>query len=363
MIDYIDQPCPLCGKHMHEGDDIVVCPECATPQHRECWMSEGHCVNKDKHSPDFVWEPRKTASVFDEAAESGETVTCRACGKENPAGALHCGGCGNLLEPEKESNLLVCPFCGAENTKENKVCDQCGAPLIFENRFFTQNIYMRGVNMPEDEPIGFTTAGEAALYVQSSAKRYLPKFKRISLGRFLSFNWAAFLFAPWWFFYRKLYKAGIILVVLFTSITFMTVKMQNELYDATLEMQSEMETIQQEYGNKADDEAAMKEAVEKQNAVIEKYTQKAANPFCILFSIIIAEHLLCGLIADPIYYKKMCRNLELIHQAQGDEMLKKSLVVRTGGTSLLAFAAGLMCGEALSYLMSFIADKITSSML
>lgn len=36
-MDYRGQHCPICGKEFCDGDDIVVCPECGTPYHRECY--------------------------------------------------------------------------------------------------------------------------------------------------------------------------------------------------------------------------------------------------------------------------------------------------------------------------------------
>ena len=34
MIDYKNCKCTLCHKPLHEGDDMVVCPECGAPYHR-----------------------------------------------------------------------------------------------------------------------------------------------------------------------------------------------------------------------------------------------------------------------------------------------------------------------------------------
>ena len=41
-MNYENKPCPACGSHLHEGDDVVVCPVCATPQHRHCWQENGN---------------------------------------------------------------------------------------------------------------------------------------------------------------------------------------------------------------------------------------------------------------------------------------------------------------------------------
>ncbi|AGI47883.1 hypothetical protein TALC_00888 [Thermoplasmatales archaeon BRNA1] len=67
---------------------------------------------------------------------------CGECGNEIEDGADFCYFCGatiksaysvddsgaiHNLSENPDSNL--CPRCGAENAKENKFCDQCGAPM------------------------------------------------------------------------------------------------------------------------------------------------------------------------------------------------------------------------------------------
>ena len=36
MIDYTGLECPICGEKFTAQDDIVVCPECGAPHHRDC---------------------------------------------------------------------------------------------------------------------------------------------------------------------------------------------------------------------------------------------------------------------------------------------------------------------------------------
>ena len=74
MINYYSQTCDVCGKQFVEGDDIVVCPDCGTPHHRECWFSTGHCVNEEKHAQGFEWKPVQILGVNTAA------VKCPKCG-------------------------------------------------------------------------------------------------------------------------------------------------------------------------------------------------------------------------------------------------------------------------------------------
>ncbi|HOU09958.1 MAG TPA: RING finger protein, partial [Clostridiales bacterium] len=79
------------------NDDIVVCPECATPQHRECWQKNNRCVNAEHHAPGFVWTPlavpQPEEDAFDPAKDEG--VICAVCGANNPKDYVVCAGCGS----------------------------------------------------------------------------------------------------------------------------------------------------------------------------------------------------------------------------------------------------------------------------
>jgi len=342
---------------MHEGDDIVVCPECATPQHRECWMADGHCVNESLHSPDFIWKPRETVQL-DEPAESKKI--CHICNAENLPDALHCGNCGALLSDENSEEAggeKECKFCGEINPASNRLCSKCGAPLLFENNFFKSNIYMRGVNAPEDEALGNTTVGDTAYFVQSSAKRYIPKFRKIASGKKISFNWAAFLFSPWWFFYRKLYKAGIIILVLITSVTLMTYKYQAEIVKAAEIMDDQLTEVQEQLGK----DITTEEASKKISAITLDFGKQIRKPAAILLAIIFSEHLICALIADFIYYKRMNQIMDKVEETDAPDEIKKSLLIRAGGISFFALAGGLLGGELLNSAISYVADMIIGS--
>ena len=65
-MNYENIICAHCGKPMQSGEDIVVCPVCATPQHRECWMQEGHCANDSLHASGFVWKKEENNNAVNE---------------------------------------------------------------------------------------------------------------------------------------------------------------------------------------------------------------------------------------------------------------------------------------------------------
>ena len=90
-MDYIGNKCPVCQKYFHADDDVVVCPECGTPHHRECYEQTGHCANERLH-----------AQGYDYQAEH---------------------------ENESSENVKLCPACGKENDKESFFRKYCGSPL------------------------------------------------------------------------------------------------------------------------------------------------------------------------------------------------------------------------------------------
>ncbi|MDE6709797.1 MAG: hypothetical protein K2J76_04850, partial [Oscillospiraceae bacterium] len=77
MAGYIGTRCMVCSEKFTEEDDIVVCPECGTPYHKECYKKEGSCVNTVLHESGGAWKPS-----YDTGSDSYQTecVVCRFCG-------------------------------------------------------------------------------------------------------------------------------------------------------------------------------------------------------------------------------------------------------------------------------------------
>ena len=48
-MNYKIYKCPVCNIQFDDDADVVVCPECGTPHHRECYIQNGKCINADKH--------------------------------------------------------------------------------------------------------------------------------------------------------------------------------------------------------------------------------------------------------------------------------------------------------------------------
>ena len=171
--DINGKKCAGCGAYLFEEDDVVFCPVCGAPHHRECYNSKGHCAFESLHGTD---------RQYDKAEQEKE---------KQPE------------EKKPENNVYTKP-------KENM------DPITI-----LQFDPLGGV--PEDLDLGDgVTAAEARQFVISNTHRYIPKFAAAKEGRKASFNWLAFLFPPAWFLSRKMYKWGILTLALSVSFSLLT---------------------------------------------------------------------------------------------------------------------------------------------
>ena len=211
MIDYTGIPCPVCHKEFTSDDDIVVCPECGAPYHRECYQSVGHCIYTDKHGTDEAWKPPQKQQE-EPHTENGES------------------------SQEDNHRIKPCPRCGAQNYKDALFCDKCGFPLSADEARpggfpfpgagapgqppmggmpFVAFDPLGGVNPTED--FDGVPASDVAKLVGPSTPYYLPVFDRIKKTNKGKFSFSAFLFSGGWMLYRKQYKYGILVCLLMVA--------------------------------------------------------------------------------------------------------------------------------------------------
>lgn len=97
-----------------------------------------------------------------------ESLRCPTCGKENPAGARFCGGCGaSLTAPSKSS----CPQCGQPVTGADNFCFACGANL--KSRPEKADVH----KLPKSAPwvaLGLVAAGLIFIFVFVSSQSKPP---------------------------------------------------------------------------------------------------------------------------------------------------------------------------------------------
>ena len=96
MADYKGNTCPVCKQKFKEADDIVVCPDCGTPYHRECWKMGGVCVHQADHAAGFEWTPDNVIS------DRPDDIVCPNCGEKH-----YIFGKSNLEQVAKDLDVKV----------------------------------------------------------------------------------------------------------------------------------------------------------------------------------------------------------------------------------------------------------------
>lgn len=148
--------CARCKAFLFEEDDIVYCPECGAPHHRDCYSSLGHCALENLHGTKDEYKKPEVDSEIEPKTEKTNTPPY--------------------------PQFATFDFLG-------------GIPADYT---FEENI----------------TADEVKKFVLTNSHRYVPKFVQLNSSNKVSWNWAAFLFPCGWMLSRKMHKNGIIAVFL-----------------------------------------------------------------------------------------------------------------------------------------------------
>ena len=88
MSEQLKDKCAICGSYLFDDDDIVYCPECGAPHHRDCYNAIGHCGRADMHEQ-LKSEPSKPS-------EEQEACICKRCKKALPENTNFCPYCGTI---------------------------------------------------------------------------------------------------------------------------------------------------------------------------------------------------------------------------------------------------------------------------
>lgn len=188
MANYIGVHCPVCSKRFVDGDDIVVCPICGAPHHRECYQKVGHCALDNLHLQGHVWQPpKKETSTKTDASQ--EETTCPSCGAHNPKSGIFCQVCGAPLGHSRAGNPV----------------NAYGNPFASGNARSGMAYKAAFGGLSPDETIEGESARDIALFIGNNSHYFLPRFKMLSQRGGITFNWAALLFHAFYFVYRKMY--------------------------------------------------------------------------------------------------------------------------------------------------------------
>ena len=168
-IDTGDKKCAVCNAYLFKEDDVVHCPVCGAPHHRDCYSSLGHCGLEDLHGTDRQY----TAKMQEKKEES-------------------------------DSSAEACAFCGKVAPEQSDFCPYCGSPKGVRSPF---GAAFAPISIDSNTEIGEgVTVKELSPVILTNQARYFPRFIKLKEKVGGSWNWAAFLIPHGWFAFRKMYS-------------------------------------------------------------------------------------------------------------------------------------------------------------
>ncbi len=176
--------CPVCGVEFADGDDVVYCPDCGTPHHRECYKTAGHCVNAGLHKTGY--------NFYDENIKKAEKPAEAQPNNTTPDGFY----IPKQEDKQTQGEAPFSPFMAAP------------APS-FGKEYDGQSI--------DDVP-----AKDIAAAVRTNTNRFMPLFRKFGEnGKKAGWNWGAFIFGPYYLLFRKMYAQGIGLLCIQGAISYL----------------------------------------------------------------------------------------------------------------------------------------------
>jgi len=180
MNQYVGKICPYCKAAFTDADEIVVCSECDMPHHKECWVENQGCT---------TFGCNGTIQSVEQASEVNTIV--------NDDGDFEI----ELYPSDVDFSSAYCPKCGSSHDPTDLFGKHCGQS--FEIHYNKSEYPTAQTSQPEE-----SRDDEKAL-VGTNYEYYGLKFAEIrNSNKRTSWNWAAFLFAPYWCIYRKMYGFG-----------------------------------------------------------------------------------------------------------------------------------------------------------
>ena len=301
--------CPICAQPFVPSDDVVVCPDCGTPHHRACWMQHGGCAYSDKHADGFVWQ---SAAPEPTVAEQAAFTRCPRCGEECAPDALICPECGKKLGVETDSRFD-----------------------------YNDDFFLRGVDAdPADDLDGFSVR-EAAMFVQYRVNDYVRKFGRIKNGRKVGWNWAAFFFSPFWFFYRKIRKAGALFMgILLVLAVFLAIPLQ-KVQQQSLSTLTEYVTIDET--TTADEIVSAITALDKtQQQKVQAAVLRYSRAILLYVGALFIPNFAAAIVADSLYKKKIAQDVQSMREFAKNAQTFRMLLLQRGGVSVLGLIGSYM---------------------
>ena len=306
MSNYNGTKCISCGETFKDNDDVVVCPECGTPYHRECYLKEGKCINTTLHESGESWKPEYESNSNDDSV-STEPIRCIRCGAQNPPEGIFCNKCGMPLSGNGDSARPFNSARGNSNSNMNGFYgnqqrgfngqQQGGFPfggqMVFDN-----NSDIDGIKLED-----------YAQYTGKNSFGLLSNFIRFgNFGGKIAINIGALVFPEFYFFYRKMYKHGILfmLLIFLLSIPGMIALAQTGIMDTAF-----------------------------LNTNIDVNSSNFNMIYSLCSYLMMGVRFLCGFYGTYWYYKNAKKDISKIrneNQTSDEEVIKRKIAAK-GGTS------------------------------
>lgn len=336
--------CPVCHKTFEDNEDIVVCPDCGTPHHRECYNGLEHCFFEDRHKEHFSYEEHiEKENVRDNPEGVGEekTVECPRCHTKNAAATFYCEKCGLPLMGQAQNQTTS----GNAEQNQQQGSSPFGPMGGMDPAMFDP---MAGMN-PDTELDDGVTAGEAAKFVQKNTPYFLRIFNNIKCFCKSRFNFAAFILSGAYLLYRKMYKIG----------TLFTVLVGVFLVGKTLVQTLPIFGWQNIYAQLLNDVSGMKGVSGTDALVTAVEHLEPIQQFIfvlpgILEILMLITMFIVGFTANKMYFKFCTKKIRKIKEAAKDDTALKNKALETrGGVNVPIAVSIILTGLIILNLPSF----------
>lgn len=286
-MDFTKYHCPVCNKSFTENDDVVVCPECGTPHHRECYKSQGKCFNENLHGTNNC-----VAESFKKSEEKEE--------EEIP----------QIKTDEKNE----------ENTESFFKISQKDFPAFLK------------ISPAQDNLIEGKHSSLFEAAIGKNQSYYIPKFMMMNtLDKGFSLNFVAFLAPFTWSLYRKMYKIAALIFAAYAllfGMIFYHIYSDEQVITAVNDCYAEMMQNPELYSefqliNYEETDVQLTQAQKNLNDAINKNRASMPMYFLVISYIIrYAPRVALCLLGNKLYMKKLCKNIDQAQKKnlEGDKL-------------------------------------------
>ena len=339
MADYKNCTCIGCKSTFDPDDDIVVCPECGTPYHRDCWNAHGHCINTELHETGASWQRPKTEEELKAEAEANAPGPCPNCGSKNDRKNIFCIHCGSSMKRNDA------PFgsYGSDEDRGDSWSAHIPGFMGMENSS-DPNEDMDGVKLQD-----------VSDFVGKNPAYYIPRFRFFrDQKKKIAPNFVCIVFPQLWFAYRKmwLFTAIIIIAAFLLSIPGSLISLASQTDALLATLRPQMALAGEEFFNAIQEQLLSFAETVKANYKFLYWT----DFICSYISM--AMNILLFLFGNYIYYRHSIKKIKAVRNDNRSLIDVQSRIRMAGGANvgfvILALLAEFALTSVLSYIIMFV---------